>query len=292
MLNRAIGGAYGLGTDIGGYFDIDHPPDHQGAVHPLGRVGGARPVFRLHGPARPAPTRPGASTTRRCGSTSSSPAPPAGRAADPPALAAGGPPGCPRPGPLWLAYPDDRRAGAQDQEWLLGPDVLVAPVVEQGATSRSVVLPARLLAISRNGTAPQGTYLECRPGASECPALLLPVRQPSVKASGDRSNKLADPCRVVATNDRAPATSVKGPKPRGSFVHRVVARSPAPRVYCLWQPGRSARQVLANQLLVVGAGPFCSRSITHAVLALSLPRLEQESASGQASAARWACSRN
>ena len=43
--------------------------------------------------------------------------------------------------PLWLAAPGDRRAAAQDQEWLLGPNVLVAPVVEQGARKRTVYFP-------------------------------------------------------------------------------------------------------------------------------------------------------
>ena len=49
--------------------------------------------------------------------------------------------GMPVTRPLWLAYPDDRTAWRQDQEWLLGPDVLVAPVVTPGATSMSVYFP-------------------------------------------------------------------------------------------------------------------------------------------------------
>lgn len=44
--------------------------------------------------------------------------------------------------PLWLGVPGDPQAARQEQEWLLGPDVLVAPVVEQGATARDVYLPA------------------------------------------------------------------------------------------------------------------------------------------------------
>ena len=44
--------------------------------------------------------------------------------------------------PLWLEFPGDRRAAAQQQEWMLGDDVLVAPVVTEGATSRSVYFPA------------------------------------------------------------------------------------------------------------------------------------------------------
>jgi alpha-glucosidase/alpha-D-xyloside xylohydrolase len=43
---------------------------------------------------------------------------------------------------LWLHYPDDREAVARGDEYLWGRDMLVAPVVEKGATSRDVYLPA------------------------------------------------------------------------------------------------------------------------------------------------------
>lgn len=42
---------------------------------------------------------------------------------------------------LWLHYPDDPVAVARDDEYLWGPDVLVAPVFEKAATSRRVYLP-------------------------------------------------------------------------------------------------------------------------------------------------------
>src|SRR5205809_4142887 len=42
---------------------------------------------------------------------------------------------------LWLQYPDDPKAVARGDEYLWGRDVLVAPVVEKGATSRQVYLP-------------------------------------------------------------------------------------------------------------------------------------------------------
>lgn len=42
---------------------------------------------------------------------------------------------------LWLHYPDDPIAVARDDEYLWGRDVLVAPVFEKGATSRSIYLP-------------------------------------------------------------------------------------------------------------------------------------------------------
>ena len=42
---------------------------------------------------------------------------------------------------LWLHYPDDAQAVARGDEYLWGRDVLVVPVVEQGAVSRQVYLP-------------------------------------------------------------------------------------------------------------------------------------------------------
>ena len=43
---------------------------------------------------------------------------------------------------LWLHYPDDPKAVACADEYLWGQNILVAPVVEKGATSRAVYLPA------------------------------------------------------------------------------------------------------------------------------------------------------
>jgi alpha-glucosidase/alpha-D-xyloside xylohydrolase len=42
---------------------------------------------------------------------------------------------------LWLHYPDDPIAVARGDEYMWGPSLLVAPVVEPGATSRKVYLP-------------------------------------------------------------------------------------------------------------------------------------------------------
>jgi len=42
---------------------------------------------------------------------------------------------------LWLHYPDDARAVACGDQYLLGNNLLVAPVVEKGATTRQVYLP-------------------------------------------------------------------------------------------------------------------------------------------------------
>ena len=42
---------------------------------------------------------------------------------------------------LWLHYPSDEVAVARGDEYLYGRDILVAPVVEKGATSRQLYLP-------------------------------------------------------------------------------------------------------------------------------------------------------
>ena len=42
---------------------------------------------------------------------------------------------------LWLHYPDDPAAVARSDEYLFGSDLLVAPVFEQGASSRTLYLP-------------------------------------------------------------------------------------------------------------------------------------------------------
>lgn len=44
--------------------------------------------------------------------------------------------------PLLWHWPDDPRAAECDDAFLLGPDVLVAPVLEEGATTRTVYFPA------------------------------------------------------------------------------------------------------------------------------------------------------
>jgi alpha-D-xyloside xylohydrolase len=51
--------------------------------------------------------------------------------------------GLPPMRPLFVDSPDDPLAWRQDDEFLLGPDILVAPVTEPGATSRPVYLPHR-----------------------------------------------------------------------------------------------------------------------------------------------------
>ena len=142
MLNRAIGGAYGFGTDIGGYFDVTTPPTTKELFIRWAEWAALSPVFRLHG-AGPtgthAPWTFDAETVkvyRRLSKLHLRAAPlilRLWRRAE----ATGIPP----TRPLWLTDPSDHRARSADQEWMLGPDLLVAPVVREGATSRRVYFP-------------------------------------------------------------------------------------------------------------------------------------------------------
>ncbi|WP_373922004.1 hypothetical protein [Streptomyces sp. T12] len=43
--------------------------------------------------------------------------------------------------PLFFDFPEDEQAWDVDDQFLLGPDVLVAPVYEAGARTRQVYLP-------------------------------------------------------------------------------------------------------------------------------------------------------
>jgi sulfoquinovosidase len=143
MLNRAIGGAFGYGTDIGGYFDLTTPPTTKELFIRWAEWAALSPVFRLHG-AGPTGTHTPWSfddeTVRIYNRLSK-----LHLKAVPLILRLwkkGARSGVPPTRPLWLDYPRDRKARLQDQEWLLGADLLVAPVVQEGAASRTVYFPA------------------------------------------------------------------------------------------------------------------------------------------------------
>ncbi len=144
MLNRAIGGAFGYTTDIGGYFDIYTPhPTTKELLLRWAEVSVFTPFFRLHGSliaGTHTPWRYDQQTVRiynRLARLHQAAVPlilrlwhQADRTGMPPTR------------PLWLAYPRDPQAARQDQEWLLGENLLVAPVISQGAVTRRVYLPA------------------------------------------------------------------------------------------------------------------------------------------------------
>ena len=143
MLNRAVGGAFGFTTDIGGYFDIG---PYQATTKELfirwAEWAALSPFFRLHGSVLAGTHMPWSYDTQTLRLYKSMAA--LHRRARP-LLArlwrSARRNGIPPTRPLWLQFPSDSRAAAQDQEWMLGPSVLVAPVVTEGAVSRSVYFP-------------------------------------------------------------------------------------------------------------------------------------------------------
>ncbi len=144
MLGRAIGGAYGYSTDIGGYFDLFTPqPTTKELLLRWAELAVFTPFFRLHGSllaGTHVPWRYDSQTVRiydRLARLHQRAVPlilrlwrEADRTGIPPTR------------PLWLAYPNDRQAARQDQEWLLGANLLVAPVIIPSAAGRTVYFPA------------------------------------------------------------------------------------------------------------------------------------------------------
>jgi alpha-D-xyloside xylohydrolase len=74
--------------------------------------------------------------------------------------------GIPIARPLWLEYPNDGNAERQDQEWMLGPDVLVAPVIERGAVTRTAYFPRGCwrTATGQRFRGPSSAYVRARLG--------------------------------------------------------------------------------------------------------------------------------
>lgn len=142
MLNRAIAGAYGFTTDVGGYYDYTTPPTTKQLFLRWAEWTALSPIFRLHGSGRTGTHTPWTYDQQtvnayRALSLLHEHAAPLILRLWKQADATGIPP----TRPLWLEFPGDPRAATQQQEWTLGDNVLVAPVVTEGATSRAVYFP-------------------------------------------------------------------------------------------------------------------------------------------------------
>lgn len=162
MLNRGIGGAYGFTTDIGGYEDATTGATTSELLLRWAEWAVLSPVFRLHGSAGQGTHVPWSydpatlAAYRRLAQLREQVAPLVARL-----WATADTAGAPVTTPLWLAYPGDPVAAQQDQEWLLGPDVLAAPVVTAGATTEHAYLPAGCWTYQPTGTDyPGGQYVD------------------------------------------------------------------------------------------------------------------------------------
>ncbi len=140
MLNRGLGGAYGYSADIGGYYDPEVGPTTRQLFERWAEWAALSPVFRLHGAVlrEHTPFSEHLVGLYRLLSRLHVSAEPLIRELWQQADETG----MPIARPLFLDYPEDPQAATQDQEWLLGPDVLVAPVVQKRARSREVYFPS------------------------------------------------------------------------------------------------------------------------------------------------------
>jgi alpha-D-xyloside xylohydrolase len=148
MLNRAIGGAYGFTTDIGGYADWTEDPGTSKELYVRwAQASVFMTHFRVHGSAlngvrmpwffEPNDTEPKAIDLWKAAADLHLRAIPLLTRLWEEATETG----MPMTRPLWLNDPADRDNPHNDDEWLLGTDVLVAPVLNEGATEREVYLP-------------------------------------------------------------------------------------------------------------------------------------------------------
>jgi alpha-glucosidase (family GH31 glycosyl hydrolase) len=142
MLNRGIGGAFGYTTDIGGYFDLHTPATTKELLLRWAELAVFTPFFRLHGSLihdTHTPWRYDTQTVQvynalaRLHQRAEPLINKLWRQADRTGVAPDR--------ALWLAYPHDPQAARQDQAFLLGTDILVAPVIERGASTRTVYFP-------------------------------------------------------------------------------------------------------------------------------------------------------
>lgn len=142
MLNLALGGAYTFTTDVGGYLDLYSPRTTPEMLIRWTQLAAFTPVLRLHNstgggsryPWEDPETLP---IWRRYARAKVELIPLVDELSE--RAAASGAVGPVRP--LVLEDPSPA-ARSVDDEWLLGDDLLVAPVLEEGARERDVYLPA------------------------------------------------------------------------------------------------------------------------------------------------------
>ena len=149
MLSRAVGGAWSYQTDIGGYLG-DTPEElfwrwtQWAALSPMFRLhnsssnGTRQPWFFDEGCGVDTPTAecPTVQLWNRYARLHARARPLIMQLAQETQTS-----GIPPTRPMWLAFPGQPQLADVDQQWMLGPDVLVAPVVDEGATGRTVAFP-------------------------------------------------------------------------------------------------------------------------------------------------------
>jgi alpha-D-xyloside xylohydrolase len=142
MLNRAVGGAFGYTTDIGGYVDLLTGAPNAELYTRWSQWSALTPYFRVHNSSLNGTRMPWAygpevlARWKELAALHQRALPLIRRL-----WRSGRRTGMPPTRPLWLSAPEAPGAHDEAQQWLLGPNVLVAPVVREGARFRRVSFP-------------------------------------------------------------------------------------------------------------------------------------------------------
>jgi alpha-D-xyloside xylohydrolase len=156
MLNRAVLGGYGFTTDIGGYADFRNVLDEELFIR-WTEAAVFTTHFRVHNSATvgvkmPWSFSPTTEATWKAMADLHVRARPLITSLWQQAQTSGTPP----IRPLWLEHGADRTYVHDDDEWMVGPDLLVAPVVAQGATTREVWFPPGCWQLHGDGASFEG----------------------------------------------------------------------------------------------------------------------------------------
>jgi alpha-glucosidase (family GH31 glycosyl hydrolase) len=167
MLNRGIGGAYGYTTDIGGFFDIPYGPTSKELFIRWAEWAALSPMFRLHGSVAAGTHTPWSFDEQTLAIYKRLSA--LHERAEPLIMRLwkrAHRTGMPIATPLWLRYPGIARAEAEDQQWMLGRNVLVAPVVSPGAVTVTAFFPPGCWRTSEGEryVGPRSAYVRARLG--------------------------------------------------------------------------------------------------------------------------------
>jgi alpha-D-xyloside xylohydrolase len=248
MLSRGIGGAYGYTTDIGGYYDYITPAVTKELFIRWSQWAALSPIFRVHNSSSTGTKMPWSFDDETFGIW---------RAAA--ALHIKAKPlilklwkdaqktGIPPVRPLWLAFPGDEKAAAQDQQWMLGEDVLVAPVVQENARSREVYFPAGCWEHGETGerfTGPASRTVQAPlaslPWFERCGANPFKVRVAKSCVSR-RAFDIRLPKKMRSARVRVDGRVAKVSRRGGRLVARVVLRGKPKAVVAVKAVGRDAR---------------------------------------------------
>lgn len=255
MLNLALGGSYTFTTDVGGYLDLIAPRTSPELMVRWSQLAAFTPVSRIHnstgkGSFFPSELDPeGLDAYRRYAKAKVKLIPLVDRLSR--RAARDGSVGPVRPLVLEDPSPQARSVG---DEWLVGTDLLVAPILDKGGRSRQVYLPAgarweRVTVAADGALAPTG---DVRPGGTTvtAPAPLADIplyRRVSATSGGE----------APAVKKRRPTARTERKQPARRTARQVSGAAAGSLPFT----GLDLRPPLLAGLVLLGAGVVLRRRL-------------------------------